>query len=105
VAVAPGQEPDDDAKSGAPRFDRLYRVDVASGEQELLFEADGRFVLGDGSYNPRRRILLVPDASVDGDQRPTAGVHRFSVGKDGHVDELDVIAIDATLPVWQVMPL
>jgi hypothetical protein len=105
VAVAPGQEPGDDAKSGAPRLDRLYRVDVASGEQQLVYEAEGRFVLGDGSYNPRRRILLVPDATVDDDQRPTAGVHRFAVGKDGRLDELDVIAIDATLPVWQVMPL
>jgi hypothetical protein len=106
AAVAPGQEPSDDAKAGAaPRFDRLYRVDVATGEQTLLYEAGGRFVLGDGSYNPRRRLLLVPDASVDGDQRPIAGVHRFAVDERGGVDELDVIAIDDTLPVWQVMPL
>jgi hypothetical protein len=105
AAVAPGQEPGAGTVSSAARSDRLYRVDVASGKQELLYEAAGRFVLGDGSYNPRRRILLVPDASVDDDQRPTAGVHRFSLGADGDVEELDVIAIDATLPVWQVMPL
>jgi hypothetical protein len=78
---------------------------VASGEQTLLFAAEGRFVLGDGTYNPRRHILLVPDASVDKDQRPTAGVHRFSIDADGKAKKLDTVAIDATLPVWQVMPL
>jgi hypothetical protein len=110
AAVAAGQDPTTQSmnpSSGAapPDFDQLYRVDLASGEQQLLLQAEGRFVLGDGSYNPRRGILLVPDASVDAHQRPTAGVHRFSVDAHANLDKLDVVPINATLPVWQVMPL
>ena len=73
--------------------------------QELARKAEGRFVIGDGSYNPRAEILLVPDASVDGRARPIAGVRRFARERDGTLRPLSTIPIDDVLPPRQVMPL
>jgi hypothetical protein len=84
--------------------DRLYRIDIATGEQQLLFEAEDSFVLGDGVFNPHRGLLFVPDASTDGNGRASAGVRRFEID-DGEITELDVVAIDDVLPPWQVAPL
>jgi len=104
VAVEPGRAP---GPSSGPdsRGDRLYRIDLASGEQQLVFESAASFTIGEGSYNPHQRVLLVPDASVDGDGRPSAGVRRFELGDDGEIEELEITTVDDALPPWQVMPL
>jgi hypothetical protein len=103
VAVEPGHAPG--ASTGAAMHgDRLYRIDIATGEQQLLFEAEDSFVLGDGVFNPHRGLLFVPDASTDGNGRASAGVRRFEID-DGEITELDVVAIDDVLPPWQVAPL
>lgn len=98
VAVAAG-----DRNSGRP--DQLYRVDLADGSQRMLFEADQPWVLGDGAYNPRARLLFIPDASSDDDGRPTRGIHRFDVDGSRQLQERDVVEIDDALPAWQVAPL
>jgi hypothetical protein len=98
VAVAAG-----DQSSGRP--DELYRVDLADGSQRMLFASEQPWVLGDGAYNPRARLLFVPDASTDHDGRPTRGVHRFDVDDSREPNERDVIAVDDGLPPWQVAPL
>lgn len=98
AAVAPGDE-------GERRPDQLYRVDLATGSQQRLVAAGDAWVLGDGAYNPRTRLLLVPDASTDGDGRPTAGLRRLELNEARELDERDVIAIDAALPARQVAPL
>lgn len=105
IAVETGasESDDDDGKpAGAATRDRLYQLDLAAGEQTLIFEAEGRFVIGSAAYDPRRRILLVPDASTDARARPTAGVRRFERGETGAFEALDVIAIDPILPPRQV---
>jgi len=92
VAMAAGQaevtDRDGDITQSATN-DKLYRIDLESGEQTEVFEAEGRYVIGDGSYNPRAALLLVPDASVDGRARPTAGVRRFVRKDDGTLDPLE----------------
>jgi hypothetical protein len=103
VAVEPGHAPGQRSDS-AVHGDRLYRIDVASGDQRLLFEADASFVLGDGAFNSHRGTLLVPDGSTDDDGRASAGVRRFAIDGDD-ITELDVVAIDDVLPPWQVAPL
>jgi len=103
IAVEPGHAPGQSSDS-AVHGDRLYRIDIASGDQRLLFEADASFVLGDGAFTAQRGVLLVPDASTDDDGRASAGVRRFAVDGD-EITELDVVAIDDALPPWQVAPL
>ncbi|HMI94226.1 MAG TPA: hypothetical protein VK509_22795 [Polyangiales bacterium] len=98
TAVAPGNEDGDQP-------DRLYRVNLATGAQRELLQAEGAWVLGDGAYNPRAGRLLIPDASTDGDDRPTAGIHRLDVDSELDVVELDLVAVDDALPAWQVAPL
>ena len=108
LAAAPG---DAETQDGEGRVtmpatrDRLYRIDLASGEQRPVFEAGGRYVIGDGSFDPRQRLVLVPDASTDADGRPSAGVRRFVLGDDGELEALDVIEIHPVLAARQVKPL
>ena len=97
-AVAPGDETGDHP-------DRLYRVDLATGAQRRVLSTKSPWVLGDGAYNPRARLLFIPDASSDRDDRPTAGVHRFTVDDQLELEHEDVVAIDDALPAWQVAPL
>jgi hypothetical protein len=104
VAAEPGRAPGPGSGQDS-RGDRLYRVDLASGEQQLLFESADSFAIGDGSYDAHARVLLVPDASVDADGRPSAGVRRFAVAEDGAIEDLETTTVDDTLPPWQVMPL
>jgi hypothetical protein len=86
--------------------DRYGLVDLEGGEQEALFEAEGSSVIGSGSYDAKGQRLLVPDASVDADMRPTSGVRRFQLGEDS-IEELDVVPVvaDLALPVRQIAPL
>jgi len=98
TAVAAGDEARDEP-------DRLYRVDLATGAQRELLAARSAWVLGDGAYNAHARLLFIPDASTDRDDRPTAGVHRLELDDELEPGAPHVIAIDPALPAWQVAPL
>ena len=102
VAAAAGQS---ELAAGREERDQLYLVDLTDGAQTPLLQADGNWVLGQGRYDARTRTLLVPDASVDRDERPTAGVHRFEVRSGELPRHRDVVQLHATLPPWQIAPL
>ena len=63
--------------------------------------------LGSPYYDAATGLLLLPDASVDGDQRASAGVRRFLRQEDGSFEQLAVVpvAVRTTLPVRHVYPL
>lgn len=42
--------------------DQLYLIDLVTGDQELVLESGGSFVIGLSAYDPDRRMLYVPDA-------------------------------------------
>lgn len=108
VAMAPGQAASS-AADGEPAqtgtHDTVYLLDLESGEQNAFFTAAGRFKVGAGAYNARRGLLLLPDASVDAQGRPTGGVRLFARREDGSFEPGRVIALDPVLPPWQVAPL
>lgn len=72
VVAARGSEP-----TGAP--DRLVRLDLASGETQVVAEGDGGFVFGPGAFDSERHLLLIPDT--------VAGIRRFHVPRDGGAPE------------------
>jgi hypothetical protein len=107
VAVAAGQS---EVKRGGKvvsesSHDKAYVVDLETGEQTELCEAGGQYVLGDGAFNPRRNLLLLPDATVDGEGKPLAGVRRFERGDDGSFSELELLDIDPILPPREIKPI
>lgn len=75
--------------------DRLYRIDLATGEQTLIHESTEAFALGKPALDAARGLLLVPDAAD--------GVHRFRVEEDG-ITEIDVVEVapELRLPVRRV---
>jgi hypothetical protein len=82
VAVAAGRI---DAETMKPaQVDKLYRVDLASGEQEELWESKGAFVLGMPAFATSTGLLLVPDAGNR--DEPLTGVQRFRVNAARDVD-------------------
>lgn len=62
------------------RPDRLVRLDLARDAIEVILDAEEAYVLGTGTFDPERRLLLVPDATV--------GVRRFRV-VDGEIEPLE----------------
>jgi hypothetical protein len=82
--------------------DRLFRVSLKTGEQDLVFEADGSYVIGGCAFEPRTRLVLVPDASADAQDRPTAGIRRFKLLSDGSFREEPVTRLDEILPARQI---
>jgi hypothetical protein len=98
------------ASDGAPAVeaspDLLAIVDLDSGKQETLFEADGAYVLGSGVFDAKSALMLVPDASLDKDMRPSAGVHRFKA-QGTAFSELPIVQVATStgLPVRQIAPL
>jgi hypothetical protein len=98
------------ASDGAPAVeatpDVLAIVDLDTGKQETLFEAEGSYVLGIGAFDAKSGLLLVPDASLDKDMRPSAGVHRFKA-QGNALSELPIVqvATGTGLPVRQIAPL
>jgi hypothetical protein len=101
LAMAAGE----DANGTEPQtHDKLYRVNLMTGEQQIVFEAEGRYVIGPGAFDPQSGLLLVPDASVDNKGRPTAGVHRFVRRGDGSFEARGPVKLDAILPARQVRP-
>jgi hypothetical protein len=93
-----------DAPAVPGRPDRLSVLDLASAEQTVLFEAQVPYALGAGAFDADSGLLLIPDASVDDDKQPTAGVHRFKLAKDGKLQDLDVVKVAAglALPARQI---
>jgi hypothetical protein len=82
VAVAAGRVDPETMKPA--EVDKLYRVDLASGEQEELWEAKGAFVLGTPAFAASTGLLLVPDAGNS--DEPQRGVQRFEVNAAREVD-------------------
>lgn len=103
VAVASGHV---DPETMRPdRGDRLFRVDLSSGEQTELWVSRGAFALGSPGYDATSRVLLVPDAG-DLDQ-PSFGLQRFRVSADREVSHSDFVEVapDTGLAARQVLAL
>lgn len=71
--------------------DRLFEVDLQTGDQAMLAEAGGSFVLGQGAYNGTL-VLLVPDATTGSES-----IRRFTV-MDSTIEEGASVVVDPTLP-------
>lgn len=85
--------------------DKAHLVDLESGKQTEIVEANGAFVLGSGWFIAEENLLLLPDASTDDDGVPNAGVRRFVI-EDGEVtSELKVLKVDEALAPRTVRPL
>ena len=87
----------------------VYAVlDLANGSKTMIKSiTPGKGVFGTPAYDAESGLLLLPDASVDKDKRPTAGLRRFKRGADGSFSELDVVkmAVSTDMPVRHVFPL
>jgi hypothetical protein len=65
----------------ATRVDTLQMIDLANGQQRLVYESTGSFVVGQSAYDSERQMLFVPDAAanavvelaVDGDRISPVG--------------------------------
>ena len=91
VAVAAGRVDPETMKPA--EVDKLYRVDLASGEQQELWESDGAFVLGMPAFAASTGLLLVPDAGNT--DQPLTGVQRFRVNDERDVDHDDFVEVAA----------
>jgi len=91
VAVAAGRIDPETMKPA--EVDTLYRVDLASGEQEALWESEGAFVLGMPAFAASTGLLLVPDAGNP--DQPLTGVQRFRVDDEREVDHDDFVEVAA----------
>jgi hypothetical protein len=89
--------------------DDVYVVlDVATGSKTEIFRrTPGRGTLGTSAFSPGTGVLLLPDASVDANMRPTAGVRRFKRAADGTFSELPMVKVAprSAQPVRHVYPL
>lgn len=88
--------------------DRFVIVDVQTGATlRELFQVSTPVAIGTGAYDHATGLLLVPDASVDANQVPTAGVRRFLRAADGSFSELPTVKVSTAsgLPVRAVSPL
>jgi hypothetical protein len=86
--------------------DRYGVVDLETGMQALLLEDATPGSLGSGVYDPKSKLLLVPDGSSDEDKRPTAGVRRFAIGAS-EIEQLELVPVTErlALPARQIAPL
>jgi len=82
-------------------------VDLDSGAfTELLSIPAGGGTFGIPLFDADTQKLFVPDARLDSDMRPTAGVHIFDRDAEGlHEAELVKVAQDTALPARYVYPL
>ena len=85
--------------------DRAYIVDIETGDQTLLAEATGSYVLGVGYFLADTHIFLLPDGSTDESGVLTAGLRRFELNEDQDPKELEPLQTDKTLPPLMVQPL
>ena len=93
------------AGKGESDQDVLLQVDLSRATQHTVFEARGRFVLGNGAYNPRTGLLMLPDASLDEAGNPAAGVHLFEWNAEGKLVLRDTLRVSSKLPPRHVAPL
>ena len=85
--------------------DRAYIVDIATGEQTLLAEAEGSFVMGSGYFIATTDTFLLPDGSTDDDGNLTGGLRRFRLKEGQEPEELSKLSTDKSLPPRAVQPL
>jgi hypothetical protein len=98
---AGGVEQDEDGEALQPN-DKLFVVDLESGEQAEVLEAGMSYVIGGAAYDARMKLLLVPDATTDEGGEPSAGIRRYERQGDGSFEELSIITIDDILPPRQI---
>jgi hypothetical protein len=94
------------ATQAAP--DRFMILDLASGALvKELFRVDGAFNMGPGIFDGESGLLLLPDASVDADKKPTAGIRRFRFTAPSTFEELPTVKVASQLnmPVRAISPL
>lgn len=101
ATAAGGVERDGDGEPLQPN-DKLYVIDLETGEQTELLEAGTSYVIGGAAFDASRQLLLVPDATTDGRGRPSAGVRRYERDDDGRFHELQATRLDDILPPRQV---
>jgi hypothetical protein len=83
-------------------------VDLESGEYtQLLSTPAGTGTFGTPLFDAQSRSLFVPDSSVDGDMRPTAGVRVLERDGEGVFEETGVIEVakDTGMPARHVFRL
>lgn len=87
--------------------DQFGLLDLSDMRFELLFKASSAFVLGSGVFDSRSRLVLLPDASVDRNKRPTAGIRRFRLKGDRSFEALPTTraAGRTSMPVLSIYPL
>lgn len=103
VAVASGHIDPKTMQADEP--DRLFKLDLSSGEQTELRVSEGAFAIGVPAYDARNGVLLVPDAgSMDA---PQFGVHRFKVDAKHAIkyDAFIEVAPETSLAARQVLAL
>lgn len=77
--------------------DRVYAVDLESGEQTLLVESPEAFSLGIMAFDPTTGLLLIPDSSA-----PMSGrLHRLTREDDGSFVADEAVTFDGPLPPRQ----
>ncbi|HVZ32300.1 MAG TPA: hypothetical protein VG963_07740 [Polyangiaceae bacterium] len=83
-------------------------IDLATGSKtEIKSVSPGAGVFGTPAYDADSGLLLLPDASVNKDMKPTAGLRRFQRNPDGSFSELEIVNVAASsaMPVRHVFPL
>jgi hypothetical protein len=87
----------------------VYAVlDLASGTKTVIKSiTPGQGAFGTPAFDAATGTLLLPDASMNRDKVPTAGLRRFKRNADGTFVELELVAIAArtALPLRHVFPL
>ncbi len=95
------------AGEGKPEPDIFGVLDLADASFSQVFAAQTAFVLGSGVFDAQNSLVLLPDASVDKNKRPTAGIRRFRVRSEQVLEALDTISTrgGTTMPVHAIYPL
>jgi hypothetical protein len=101
ATAAGGVEQDEEGEPLQPN-DKLFLVDLASGEQTEILEAGMSYVIGGAAYDANAKLLLVPDATTDGGGKPSAGVRRYKRSEGGDFEELSITKLDDILPPRQI---
>jgi hypothetical protein len=94
---AGGVEQDDEGEALQPN-DKLFVVDLETGQQQIILEAGTSYVIGGAAYDASMNLLLVPDATTDGGGKPSAGIRRYERSADGSFKELSITKLDDILP-------
>lgn len=88
--------------------DVFAMIDLATSQRTpVVSETPGTGRFGTPAYDAENGILLLPDAAVDANKKPTKGLRRFQRGAGGTFSELELVraAVDTGMPVRHVYPL